>query len=68
MNVDEAIETLLDVSLAIFPDEARHNSDIEANTRQLRDSVENILQTRGIPLDRKMQEKGEGPLGCKTYV
>jgi hypothetical protein len=68
MNVDDATEALLDVSLAIFPDEAHHNSDMETNTRQLRDSVENILQTRGIPLDRKMQEKGQGLVGCKVYV
>jgi len=67
MNVDEAIEALLDVALSIFPGD-HPNYDAETRTKQLRESVESILQTRRIPLDRKMQEEGEEPLGCKVYV
>jgi hypothetical protein len=67
MNVDEAIEALLDVALTIFPGDPP-NSNPEARTRQLRESVERLLQTKGVPLDQKMQEKGEGPIGCKVYV
>jgi hypothetical protein len=68
MNVDEAVDALLNVALAVFPDESSPNPDREANTRKLRESVENILQTRNIPPNRKMQEKGEDPVGCKVYV
>jgi hypothetical protein len=67
MNVDEAIEALLHVALAIFPGDPT-KTDPETRTGRLRESVENLLQTRGIPLDRKMQEKGEEPAGCKVYV
>jgi hypothetical protein len=67
MNVDEAIEALFDVALAIFPADPP-NSDPEPRTKQLRESVENILQRRGVPLDRKMQETSEKPVGCKVYV
>jgi hypothetical protein len=67
MNMDEAIEALLDVALAIFPD-SHPNLDVEARTKQLSESIESILQTRGVPVDRKMQEKGEEPVGCKVYV
>jgi hypothetical protein len=68
MNVDEAIDALLDVALAVFPKNSRPNSDIEANMRQLSESVEKILQTRGIPHDRKMQATSEDSIGCKVYV
>jgi hypothetical protein len=67
MNADEAIEALLDVALAIFPGDTP-TFDAEARTKQLRASVESLLQNRRVPLDRKMQEKGDDPAGCKVYV
>jgi hypothetical protein len=67
MNVDEAIEALLDLALAIFPGDPT-NTDTETRTRRLRESVEGLLQTREVPLDRKMQDKGEELAGCKVYV
>jgi hypothetical protein len=67
MNVDEAVEALLDVALAIFPGDPT-DLDPDGRTRQLTESVESILQARGVPLDRKMQEKGEAPVRCKVYV
>jgi hypothetical protein len=68
MNVDEAIDALLNVALAIFPDNPDFNFDQETRTRKLSESVESILQTRGIPLDRKMQDTSEDSIGCKVYV
>jgi hypothetical protein len=67
MNVDEAVEALLEVALAIFPGDPM-DSDPETRTRQLTESVETILQARGVLLDRKMQEKGEEPMRCKVYA
>jgi hypothetical protein len=66
MNVDEAIEALLDVALAIFPVNSRPGSDSEARTKWLSDSVKNILQARGIPLDQKMQDARDDSVGCKV--
>ena len=68
MNVDEAIEVLQDVALAVFPDNSQPKSDPETRMRQLGESVKSILQARGIPPDRKMQDTGEGFEGCKLYV
>jgi hypothetical protein len=68
MNVDEAIEALLNVALAVFPDSPDSEPDQETHTRQLSESVKNILQTRGIPPDRKMQDTSEESVGCKVYV
>jgi hypothetical protein len=68
MNVEEAIDTLQDVALAIFPDSHHPSFDSEARTRQLSESVKGILQTRGLPPDRKMQDKSGESVGCKVYV
>jgi hypothetical protein len=68
MNVDEAIDALLNVALAIFPNNPDSELDPETRTRRLRESVESILQTRGIPPDRKMQDTSEESIGCKVYV
>jgi hypothetical protein len=68
MNVDEATEALLDVALAVFPNGSQPDPDPEVRMEKLSESVKNILQTRGIPPDRKMQEKDEGCRGCKVYV
>ena len=68
MNVDEAIETVLDVALVVFPDDLTTKLDPEARMRQLGESVKSILQVRGIPPDRKMQDTGGELAGCKVYV
>jgi hypothetical protein len=68
MNVDEAIDTLLQVALAIFPDNQHSQVDQETRSRLLSESVKGILQARGIPPDRKMQDISEASLGCKVYV
>ena len=68
MNVDEAIDALLNVALAIFPDSSHPDPDQETRTRELNESVKSILQIRGIPPDQKMQETSEKSVGCKVYV
>jgi hypothetical protein len=68
MTVDEAIETIQDVALAVFSDESQTKPDPETRMRQLDESVKSILQTRGILPDRKMQDTGEEFAGCKVYV
>jgi hypothetical protein len=68
MNVDEAIDAFRDVALAIFPDSSHPNIDPESRTRKLSESAKSILQTRGIPPDRKMQDTSQESVGCKVYV
>lgn len=68
MNVDGAIDTLLKIVLTIFPNNTDSDPDHEARTRRLSESVASILQSRGIPLDRKMQKTDEKSVGCKLYV
>jgi hypothetical protein len=68
MNVYEAIDALLDVALAIFPDNPHSEPDKETRTRQLSESVKSILQTRRVPPDQRIQDMGENPARCKVYV
>jgi hypothetical protein len=68
MNVDEAIDALLTIASAIFPDKPDTDPDQETRTMQLIESVKSILRTRGIPPDRKMQDTNEESVGCKVYV
>ena len=68
MNVDEAIDALLKVALAVFPDSPNPDPDQETRTSLLKESVKSILQIRGIPPDRKMQDTSEESVGCKVYV
>jgi hypothetical protein len=68
MNVDEAVDALLNVALAVFPDNPDSDPDQEARTRRLGEAIESILQTRGIPPDRRMQDTDSSSVGCKVYV
>jgi hypothetical protein len=68
MNVDEAIDALLNVALAVYPNNPHLELDQETRTRQLSESIKTILQTRGIPSDRKMQDRIKESVGCKVYV
>jgi hypothetical protein len=68
MNVNEAMDALQSVGVAIFPENSDSEPDKETRTKRLTESVESILRTRGVPLDRKMQDTGEESIGCKVYV
>jgi hypothetical protein len=68
MNVNEAIEALLNVALATFPGKLDPNSELENRTKWFSESVKSILQARGMAPDRKMQETSAQFRGCKVYV
>ncbi|KIM24435.1 hypothetical protein M408DRAFT_47959, partial [Serendipita vermifera MAFF 305830] len=50
MNVNEAIDGLLDVTSCVFPDDSSDVIDREANTNNLRGAIEGILQTKIVSL------------------
>ncbi|KIM24406.1 hypothetical protein M408DRAFT_47389, partial [Serendipita vermifera MAFF 305830] len=49
MNVNEAIDGLLDVTSCVFPDDSSDVIDREANTNNLRGAIEDILKTKILP-------------------
>jgi hypothetical protein len=68
MNVNEAIETLLDVASAIFPEDSQETPDLEVNTSNLKEAIEGVLQRRAVPLKTKMNDPNPPPTSCKVYV
>jgi hypothetical protein len=68
MNVDEAIDALINVASAVFAEESQDVIDPEANSEHLEESIEEMLQTRGIPFNAKMHERDHPQTRCKVYV
>lgn len=68
MNISQAIDSLLDVAFAVFPEGSQQASSSETNSNKLKEAIEDILQTRQIPLDTKMNEPDRPRIGCKVYV
>lgn len=67
MSVNEAIDALLDITAAIFPDNPEDAIDLDINAKNLKDAIENMLEARNIVLETKMDET-RASAGCKVYV
>jgi hypothetical protein len=68
MNFNEAVDALLEVASAAFPERPQQPIDRDANTKELKKAVENILEARNIPLNAKMNDLKHPPTKCKVYV
>jgi hypothetical protein len=68
MNVEQAIDALLTIAYAVFPGDSEPVADLEVNSKNLREAVEGMLQTTGIPLDTKMNDQRHPSTKCKVYV
>jgi hypothetical protein len=66
MNVNDAIDALIAVATAIFPEGSQEVPDPETNSRKLKDAIEDMLQTRGLPINAKMYERNGPQTGCKV--
>jgi hypothetical protein len=66
MNVNDAIDTLIAVATAIFPEGSQEVPDPETNSKTLKDAIEDILQTRGVLLNARMYDRDSPPTGCKV--
>jgi hypothetical protein len=66
MNVNDAIDALIAVTTAIFPEGSQEVPDPETNSRKLKDAIEDMLQTRGLPINTKMYERNGPQTGCKV--
>jgi hypothetical protein len=68
MNLNEAVDTLLEVVSAVFSEVPQQTTDRDANTKELKEAVERILGARNIPLNTKMNDPHRTPIKCKVYV
>jgi hypothetical protein len=66
MNVNEAIDALIAVATAIFPEGSQEVPDPETNSRKLKDAIEDMLQTRGLPVTTKMYDRNSPQTVCKV--
>jgi hypothetical protein len=66
MNVTDAIDALVTVAATIFPEGSQEVSDPNANSRKLKDAIEDMLQTRGLPVNVKMYERSSPETRCKV--
>jgi hypothetical protein len=66
MNVTDAIDALIAVATAIFPEGSQEIPDPESNSKKLKDAIEDMLQTRGLPINAKMYYRNGPQTGCKV--
>jgi hypothetical protein len=68
MSVNQAIDALVAVTSAVFPDGSREAADQNENSQNFKAVLESILQARHISLDTKMFERSRPPSTCKVLV
>jgi hypothetical protein len=66
MNVNDAIDALIAVATAMFPEGSQEVPDPEINSNKLKDVIEDMLQTRGLPVNAKMYEQSNPETRCKV--
>jgi hypothetical protein len=67
MNVDEAVDALITVATAVFGEGSQGPADPVTNLKHLKEAIEELLQTREIPVDSKMYERDRPQTRCKVY-
>ena len=66
MGVDDAIDALITVTTAIFPEGSQEAPDPETNSKKLKEAIEDMLQARGLAVNTKMYERSSPQTGCKV--
>jgi hypothetical protein len=51
MNVDDAVDALINVATAIFPKGPQEVANPEVNSEKLKEAIEDVLQTRGLAVN-----------------
>jgi hypothetical protein len=67
MNVDEAVDALITVATTVFGEDSQDPVDPVTNSKHLKEAIEELLQTREIPVDSKMYERDRPQTRCKVY-
>jgi hypothetical protein len=68
MNVEEAIDALINVATAVFSEESQDAINPNSNSKNLKNTIEEMLQTREIPAHFKMYERDRPQTRCKVYA
>jgi hypothetical protein len=68
MNVDDAVDALVNVATAIFPEGSQEVASPEINSKILKEAIGDMLQTRGLALNTRMYERNNPQTACKVYA
>ena len=66
MSLNEAIDALLTIAIAVFPERLDEEPDLSLNAKNLKEAVENMLQVANVPLDTKMNDQRQSTGKCKV--
>jgi hypothetical protein len=68
MTMNQAIDAVVAITSAVFPDGSREAADRIENSQNFKAVLESILQARHISVDIKMFERSRPPSTCKVSV
>ena len=68
MNVSQTIDALLDITGALFLENSDKLIDRESSSLCLKETIESIIQARGIDLDIKMNDNRYTAKRTKVYA
>jgi hypothetical protein len=66
MPVSRAIEELVILGTALFPDGQKTSSSIEENSKRLKEAIEDMLRRHNYPIDLKLRDSSLPASQCKT--
>jgi hypothetical protein len=56
MPVSQAIEELVTLGTALFPDGQNANSNLEENSKKLKEAIEDMLRRHDYPINIKLKD------------
>jgi len=68
MSIEEAIDGLITVAITVFLGGSWDPNAAEGNSKRLKEAIEDLLRTRGIPTATKMHERDAPHPTCKVSV
>jgi hypothetical protein len=66
MPVSKAIEELVTLGIALFPDGQEGTPTLEENSRKLKEAIEDMLERHNYPIDIKLKDSRFFGSKCKT--
>jgi hypothetical protein len=66
MPVTQAIEELVTLGTALFPDGQKTSSSLEENSKRLKEAVEDMLRRHNYPINIKLKDSSLPASQCKT--
>ena len=66
MPVSQAIEELIILGTALFPDGQEVMPSLEENSKRLKEAVEDMLERHNYPIDIKLKDGRFSSSQCKT--